>query len=65
MENFKINKLLTHLRSGKSITGIGAMQKWNLYRLSGAIKVLRDRGWNIKTEMVTTKESTHAKYKLI
>lgn len=48
----KTQKLLNHLQSGKTITGIQALQKFGLYRLSDAIHKLRGRGHNIETEEV-------------
>jgi len=48
----KTQKLLKHLQSGRPITGVQALNKFGLYRLSDAIHKLRKRGHTILTEDV-------------
>ena len=48
----KLELLAFHLLEGKSITGLEAIKLFGYYRLSDGILKLRDRGWNIKTDMV-------------
>ena len=44
-------KVLRYLHRHKTITPREALQDLNVYRLSDAIKKLRDRGWSITTQM--------------
>ena len=65
----KISKkaqLLAYLqRTKRGITGIDALRKFGLYRLSGAIHELRSEGYDIKTDMMTREDgTTYARYYL-
>lgn len=61
----KKQKVKNLLLNGKSITGKSAM-KFGLYRLSSAIHILRTKDkLNIETTMITKKDVTFAKYKLV
>ena len=61
-EQTKKLKVLTHLKSGKTITQPQAAKLYNAWRLSGIIKVLRDEGHDIVT---TRKGKTgYGEYKL-
>jgi hypothetical protein len=60
MKTSKQKQVEDHLKAGKSITGIYALNMFNLYRLSSAINRLRNKGLNIKTD----KSKGYAVYKL-
>ena len=57
-------QLLAYLqRSKRGITGLDALRKLGLYRLSGEINKLRSEGYDIKTEMMTREDGTrYARY---
>lgn len=57
-------KILAYLQSGKELTNAGAAVMWDCYRLSGRIKELRDRGFNIERKDVPNKNGvgTHGVY---
>ena len=57
-------KLLLHLLKGRTISGTQALSKFGIYRLSGVIKVFRDRGFKIDTKMVTRLGRRYGVYKL-
>jgi len=44
--------LRKHLKSGKSIGPLTALNHYGIYRLAARISELRNQGMNIKTEMV-------------
>lgn len=59
-------QVLQHLLSGQSITPIEALDLYGSFRLSSIIYRLRDRGYDIRTEMVTIRKGTRvARYTLI
>ena len=66
MKQTKKAKLLNYLQTHRrGITGLDALRKLGLYRLSGEIHVLRNEGHNIKTEMMTREDGTqYARYYL-
>lgn len=51
MKKSKMDHLKAHLASGKSITQLEALGLYGLFRLAARIKELRDRGWDISTEV--------------
>lgn len=60
-----IPRLKVWLLLGNSISQAEAIEKWDAYRLSHSIFILRTKyGMNIKTEMCTSKNSVFAKYSL-
>lgn len=62
----KIAKVLTHLKSGKSITSWQAIKEYNATRLSAIIFNLRERGYNITATMKQDSNGTRwAEYKLL
>lgn len=65
----KINEILKYLLRYGSITDPIARTKFHTNRLSAFIHVLRQRGWNIKTEMCVGRDEfgryEYAKYKLV
>ena len=56
-ENGQCAKILAHLQSGKFITPLYALQKFGCFRLSGRIWELKQRGFNIVTEIVDDAKS--------
>ncbi len=60
-----IKKLEKHLKQGKSVTGLQALNWWRLYRLSDAIHKLRRKGLNIKTTMVKRGNKEYARYEAL
>jgi len=72
MKLTKTEKVLRHLKKGKTITQAQAIDLYGSYRLSAIIHVLRhERGVNIKSIAMYSKPdenghvSTFCKYKLI
>lgn len=66
MKQTKKAQLLKYLQTHRrGITGLDALRKLGLYRLSGEIHALRNEGHNIKTEMLTREDGTqYARYYL-
>ena len=64
MKISKTNRLAAHLANGNTITGKEAMNLWGLYRLSSSIHVLRNKGMNIKTTMISNGADTFARYSI-
>jgi|TARA_R100001086_G_scaffold249572_1_gene189782 hypothetical protein len=48
----QLNRILGHLKKGKSITPIDALQQFGCFRLGGRIFDLRSKGHDITTKMV-------------
>jgi hypothetical protein len=48
-------QILDYLKSGKKLTAIDALHKFNCWRLSARIMNLRDEGHPIETEHIHTK----------
>ena len=66
MAQTKKQKLLKYLQThSRGITGLDALRKFGLYRLSGEIHELRKAGHDIKTEMMEREDgTTYARYYL-
>jgi hypothetical protein len=47
----KIQLIKDHFRSGRSLTQLEAIGLYGAFRLAARVKELRDRGWNITTDM--------------
>lgn len=67
MKKSQVSVILDRLLSGKSVTSYEAFKKYGITRLSSVIFMLRNRGYNIKTEIIKSKsrygnESQYAKY---
>lgn len=59
----KKDKVLAYLKRNKrGITGLEALQKFGLYRLSDAIFKLRNEGYHIVTTMEQPKDPDEAPY---
>ena len=67
-KNSKIEKVLRHLESGKTLSQLQCYppSKFNTIRLGALIKELRDRGYEITTEMKYNKTtgSRHGVYSM-
>ena len=62
----KIDFILQHLQNEGPISGLEAMQKYNLYRLSSTIHSLRRQGHVIITEMIEREKGVrYAQYTLV
>ena len=65
MAKSKMDHLKAHLVSGKSITQLEALGLYGLFRLAARVKELRDKGWDISTEIRNDPNgSTYAVYTL-
>ena len=65
MENQE-QMILAHLKRGRSITAMDALQQYQCFRLAARIKDLRDAGHNIITTMETVGDKKQiARYTLI
>lgn len=63
MKNSKHQEIKIHLLNGKSLTGLEAIQLFNVYRLSSVINRLRNEGIPIETKMIQREDgTTYAKY---
>ena len=58
------NQILEYLQEGNSITPIEALNKFGCFRLGARIWDLKNKGYEIKTEMVQKGKKTFAKYSL-
>jgi hypothetical protein len=56
--------LRKHLKSGKSIAPLQALNNFGIYRLAARISDLRNDGMRIKTEMIHLGNVKFAKYYL-
>jgi len=56
--------ILEHLKAGKTINPIEALNMFNCFRLSGRIADLRRQGYNIVTDYETAKGKHWANYRL-
>ncbi len=57
--------ILAELKEGKKVTALSAFKMCGSLRLSSIIFNLRERGYNIHTEMVTRNKKRIAEYSLI
>lgn len=59
-------KILDHLKKGKSLTPLDALNKFGCFRLGARIFELRDKGWIIQTKPHKTKSGAIvASYSLV
>ena len=56
------NQILNYLKSGKSISPIGALKKFGCFRLGARIFDLKQKGHNIDTVFKTKNKKTFAEY---
>ena len=66
MNHTQINQVLDHLKQGRTLTKADAIERFNCYRLSSIIHILRNQGFDIATynERNTRRKGTHARYEL-
>lgn len=55
-------RILKHLKSGRKLTPLQALQKFGTLRLSGRVLELRQAGYDIKTTIVRRGASRVAQY---
>jgi hypothetical protein len=60
----KQSKVLDHLITKGTITGVEAWNYYGLYRLSSAINRLRAEGWNIHTKIIHAHDCSYAQYNI-
>ena len=58
-------QIIKHLKQGKTLTSIEALNLFNCFRLSARIHDLRSFGFNIKTTNVIKNSKRVAEYKLL
>jgi hypothetical protein len=62
----QIDQILNHLKSGKPITPIDALNKFGCFRLGARIFDLKREGHNIHKQMIETPKGARvAEYRLI
>ncbi len=62
MKPTQLNTLRDHLKAGKSISPLQALNKFGIYRLASRINELRNEGMDIKTEIINEHPIKYAKY---
>jgi hypothetical protein len=60
----KRERVLKHLKSGKTLTKAQAWAWWRIINTGDIIHVLRNLGYDIKTKMQSSKGSRYAIYSL-
>ena len=58
-------QILQHLKRGRKITPLDALNKFGCFRLAARISDLRNQGHVISTENVTKEGKTFASYKMV
>lgn len=59
------DRILAHLQKGRKLTALEALARFDCFRLSARISDLKERGYPIKTDMITLKNGKIvAEYKL-
>lgn len=56
------SRILNHLKTGKAITQIEALNLFGCFRLASRIEELRSQGYDIKTVMIDYNNKRFAKY---
>lgn len=57
-------RILAHLKAGKKLTPLQALNKFGCLRLSGRVLELRQAGYQIKTRLVRKGRSRVAEYSI-
>ena len=57
--------ILNHLKSGRTITSLEALNLYGCLRLAAIIHTLREEEFQIKTEMIDVNGKTIAEYSLV
>lgn len=58
------DKILKHLKTGKTLTPLAALEKYGCFRLAARIEELRKAGHKIETRRINRKGKSYAGYKL-
>lgn len=56
--------VLSHLKSGKKLSPLEALERYGIFRLGGRVYDLKKQGHEIVTEMVTKNGKRFAEYRL-
>lgn len=59
------DQILNHLKQFGTITGMEALSLYGCWRLAARICDLRQMGWDIHTQMITSSEKQFARYRLM
>jgi sulfur transfer protein SufE len=59
-----MEKLLEHLKKGRSITALQAFQWWKTMTIRNRISELRRQGYNIKTETIRKDGKSYARWSI-
>jgi hypothetical protein len=65
MTDSQNSQILNHLMTCGTLTPMDALNLFGCFRLSARVRELKDKGFNIKTEMVVIGEKKVAKYSMI
>ena len=57
--------ILTHLKSGKTLTAMQALSKFDCMRLASRILDIREMGYEIFSEMIKRNGKRYARYSLV
>ena len=58
--------ILDHLKQGKTLTSLEALDKMNCFRLASRISTLKKEGYNIESKMIELPSGKHvAEYRLV
>lgn len=57
-------QILSHLKKGKTLTAIEALERFRCFRLAARIASLRNRGWDIQSERVERAGKRFARYRM-
>lgn len=58
------DSILIHLKSGKSITPLEALELWGCFRLGARVNDLRREGYEIETEIIEQNGKRFARYSM-
>lgn len=58
-------KIMHHMKTGKSINPIQALNMFGCFRLAAVIFAIKSEGHNVKTEIVYKNKKHYAKYNLV
>jgi biotin operon repressor len=61
----KKKRILNHLKSGKTITSMEAIDLFKCTRLAAVIHSLKDEGYSIESKSVKGTNTNYARYKLL
>jgi len=61
----KKKRILNHLKSGKTITSMEAIDLFKCTRLAAVIHSLKDEGYSIENKSVKGTNTNYARYKLL